>query len=87
MSTIKNVKKGNAYNYYTLSERYSESNKYDAIAKKLYKTLIQPIDQLGLSAKELIQKKVELKRFSCRHTYPACKSTVVSSSILLFVLF
>lgn len=85
---MKSVKKGSAYNYYTTSQRYAETNKYDAVAQELYKTLLEPLENerassggaagarlfANLKSQEFLQKKIDLKRFACRHTYPACTS-------------
>ena len=76
-SNLKSVLKGTAYNYYTSSERYAESDKYDDIAKELYQTLLTPLEKdsiffSNLSQKDKKAKMTSLKRFACRHTYPAC---------------
>jgi len=75
-SNLKSVHRGSAYNYYTTSARYAESDKFDDIAKQLYETLWKPVETdaafQNLTVAEKQQKRVELKRFSCRHTYPAC---------------
>ena len=76
-SNLKSVLEGTAYNYYTSSERYAESDKYDDIAKELYQTLLTPLEKdsiffSNLSQKDKKAKMTSLKRFACRHTYPAC---------------
>lgn len=70
-SNLKSTQKGSAYNYYTTSERYAESDKFDDIAKKLYETLSSPLDSDDPSFRTMTllekkRKKVDLKRFACR---------------------
>ena len=70
-SNLKSTQKGSAYNYYTTSERYAESDKFDDIAKKLYDTLSSPLNNDDPSFRTMTllekkRKKVDLKRFACR---------------------
>ena len=70
-SNLKSTQKGSAYNYYTTSERYAESDKFDDIAKKLYDTLSSPLNSDDPSFRTMTllekkRKKVDLKRFACR---------------------
>ena len=68
-----------AYNYYTPSNRYAESGKYDDIARNLYNTLASPVLEQeasklsstspfkNLSPKQRHERRVRMKRFACRY--------------------